>query len=200
MKSITNLYPFFKKPTHYHELYLYNLFLIIDYEPKLRLEILHLIFTKLIILDVNAPREEIESAEEDGVDVFEMDVEEDDSISNRLKHTVAHTLDICMDKVLNYLILECHDLQKGEIDWEKTKNMYHDIISVFDSVILPTYNIHHVQFVMFMFCSFKSTLTEGFLNYLWKKVCSPNVASVYRQTAVSYIASLVARATFVPIM
>lgn len=74
------------------------------------------------------------------------------------------------------------------------------MISVFDTVILPTYNIHHVQFVMFCLCSYKSTITEGFLNYLWKKVNSPNVASVYRQTAVIYIGSLVARATFIPVM
>lgn len=74
------------------------------------------------------------------------------------------------------------------------------MVLVFDKVILPTYNIHHVQFVMFSLCSFKSTVTEGFLNYLWKKVCSPDVASVYRQTAVSYIASLIARAAFVPVM
>lgn len=74
------------------------------------------------------------------------------------------------------------------------------MISIFDKVILPTYNIHHVQFVMFSLCSFNLTITEGFLNYLWKNVCSPNVASVHRQSAVSYISSLVARATFVPVM
>lgn len=207
IKSITNQYPYIKKPAHYHELYLYNLFLIIDYEPQLRLDILHLIFSRLIVLDVNAPREEIVAAEENcdvdnmfPMDDDDFDAEEEDNNAKRMKHGVAHTLDVCMDKVLNYLILECHDLQTGQFDWEKTKSLYHDVVGMFETVILPTFNIHHVQFVMFMLCSFKSTITEGFLNFLWKKVCSPHVPSVHRQTAVSYIASLIARATFVPIM
>lgn len=77
--------------------------------------------------------------------------------------------------------------------------MYQDMLEVFDKVILPTYNTHHVQFVMFTMCCFKPALTEAFLNYLWKKVCTPNVPVVIRQAAVSYIASLIARGTFVPI-
>lgn len=156
------------------------------------------------MFDVNASREKIVAAEENcDVDMFLMDEDlegEASNASDRMKDVLAHTLDVCMDKVFNYLILECHNLQTGQLDWEKAKSLYHDVISIFDTVILPTYNIHHVQFVMFMLCSFKSTFTEGFLNHLWKKVCSPNVPSVYRQTAVSYIASLVARATFVPLV
>lgn len=72
------------------------------------------------------------------------------------------------------------------------------MISIFDKVILPTYNTHHVQFVMFVLCSIKSSLTEAFLNYLWKKVCNPSVASVIRQASVNYLASLIARAKYVP--
>lgn len=73
------------------------------------------------------------------------------------------------------------------------------MITVFDKVVLPTYNTHHVQFIMFCMCSFKSTIVEAFLNYLWKKVCSPSVASVHRQSAVAYFSSLIARGAFVPI-
>lgn len=52
---------------------------------------------------------------------------------------------------------------------------------------------------MFALCALKPTLTEAFLNFLWKKVCNPNVAIVLRQSAVTYIASLVARGLFVPL-
>lgn len=75
--------------------------------------------------------------------------------------------------------------------------VYQDMLKVFDEVILPTYNTHHVQFVMFVICCFKSTLTEAFLNYLWKKACLLNEPAVLRQTAVSYIGSLIARGAFV---
>lgn len=120
MKSIKSHYPYFRKSAHFHELYLHNLLLIIEYEPKLRLDILHLIISKLIVLDVNAPREEIVTAENDcDVVMFEMD--EDYVHDNKMKHLVAHTLDICMDKLLNYFILECHDVQTGQLSWEKAK-------------------------------------------------------------------------------
>lgn len=151
---------------------------------------------RLVILDVNAPRELIEkSEEEEDEEMFTMD----ESTVDKLKDPVAHTLDVIMDKLINYIIMECHNMETGDINWEKTKVLYQHMIKVFDQIILPTYNTHHVQFVMFVICCFKTALTEGFLNYLWKKVCTPNVPAVLRQSAVFYIASLIARATFVPL-
>lgn len=52
---------------------------------------------------------------------------------------------------------------------------------------------------MFLVCSFKPSISEAFLNHLWRKVGNPNVASIIRETAVNYIASLIARATFIPL-
>jgi len=40
-------------------------------------------------------------------------------------------------------------------------------------------------------------LCDGFLDYLWKYVQNPNIQAVYRQTAVTYIGSLLARGKFV---
>lgn len=77
--------------------------------------------------------------------------------------------------------------------------LYKDILTTFDKVILPTYNTHHVQFIMFILCSYKNTLAEAYLNYLWKKVCNPNIASVIRQSSINYIVSFIARATFVSV-
>ncbi|KAK9679926.1 RNA polymerase I specific transcription initiation factor RRN3 [Popillia japonica] len=202
LKSLRQNFPFYKKSTHTHEYYLHNLLWILDYQPQLRLEILNLIISKLVVLDVNAPKEEIERAEgNDMYDdaVFKMDVDGSDESKSRLTHPVGHTLDVCMDKLLNYIIMECHNTDTGEVDWNKTKGLYQDIISAFDKIILPTYNLHHVQFIMFLLCSFKTAIAEAFLNYLWKKVCTPNTASVIRQTSVGYIASFIARATVVPL-
>lgn len=148
-----------------------------------------------MILDVNAPKEQIEKAEEEDENIFEMEEES----ACKVKDPVAHTLDVLMDKMINYVIMECHDMESGDINWENTKTLYQDMIKVFDQVILPTYNTHHVQYIMFVICCFKTAVTEGFLNYLWKKVCTPNVPVIIRQSAVFYIASLIARATFVPL-
>lgn len=53
--------------------------------------------------------------------VFKMDVDGSDESKSRLTHPVGHTLDVCMDKLLNYIIMECHNTDTGEVDWNKTK-------------------------------------------------------------------------------
>lgn len=74
----------------------------------------------MIALDVNAPRDQIEQYEYNQEEVFNMEEEEFDE--SRLKHPVAHTLDVCMDKMFNYFITECHDMSTGQLVWENTKS------------------------------------------------------------------------------
>lgn len=153
-------------------------------------------------MDVNAPREEIKKINDLDEEIFSLD---DDIKSVKSfttgftqidRHALGHTLDTCLNQAFEYFYVECYT-QNRELDWEKTKNVFFEMLTVFDQVILPTHDTHHVQFVMFFLCSFKSTLTDYFLTFLWKKVCNPNVAPIFRQSAVNYVASFVARATFV---
>lgn len=109
--------------------------------------------------------------------------------------TISERLDVSLDIIYNYFLKECEN--NGEINFDKLKLLYQDFLTIFDKIILPTYDIHYVQFTMFLLCSRNQALTEAFLNYLWKKVCNPSVAAVLRQSAISYIASLVARAKYV---
>lgn len=46
LKSIAAHFPYLKKSAHTHELYLHNLLCITDYQPDIRQDILHVIFTK----------------------------------------------------------------------------------------------------------------------------------------------------------
>ncbi|XP_060528989.1 RNA polymerase I-specific transcription initiation factor RRN3 isoform X2 [Cylas formicarius] len=200
-KAINMYYPYYNKSTHTQEYYLHNLLQILKYQPSFRPDIFNLIFTKLVTMDVNAPKDILQQNYEDE-DLFAMDDDSKSIVSSRTAFTnvnriaLCSALDVCMDMMLKYIEIECHD-SKGELDWEKTKSLYNDMIHTFDKIILPTYNTNYVQFVMFVLCSLKSTLTEAFFSYLWKKVCNPNVAGVLRQTAITYIASMIARANFV---
>ncbi|XP_050300204.1 RNA polymerase I-specific transcription initiation factor RRN3 [Anthonomus grandis grandis] len=203
LQSLSKQYPYYNKPTHIQEYYLYNLLMLLSYQPHLRPDILHLVFSKLIIMDVNAPKEDILKPLEEDEDIFQMD--DCDSKSVKTVHTgftevnrasLGVALDVCMNKIFEFIVKECNG-ENGELSWENIKSIYHDLLSVFDKVILPTYSSLHVQFVMFLLCSLKPAVTEAFLNYLWKKVCNPNLAIVLRQAAVTYIASLVARGMFV---
>ncbi len=67
------------------------------------------------------------------------------------------------------------------------------IFQVFESNVLPSYATGHVQFIMFYLCSVSSKIQEKFMDYLWKRFTSPNTPSILRQTAIAYIASLIAR-------
>lgn len=168
-------------------------------------------FRRLVVLDVNAPRSEIENYQENEMEdddgggaIFKIDsiTDKDEAATTsstragRL-HPLGHTLDVCMEMFLAYVHKACHP--RGSLEMESLKSLYLDILKVFETTILPTWASHHVQFVMFYLCSFKPNVAEAFLNWLWQKVSNPNVAPVLRQSAVAYIASLLARANFVPI-
>jgi RNA polymerase I-specific transcription initiation factor RRN3 len=200
IQALVEQFPYMSRGAHINEYFIQNLLWITYYQPSTKPDIFHLIFSKLVAMDVSIPREDINKADEDD-SIFMMDEDPRANTAMSLEHIniIAHTLDICLDKVFNYVYSECHEPGTNQLDWTKTKSLYQDILTAFDKIILPTYNTHHVQFIMFVLCSFKSTLVEAFLNYLWKKVCNPNIASVTRQAAVNYIVSFVARATFVPV-
>lgn len=159
-------------------------------------------------MDVSIPPSEIQNFEDEDMEededeaIFDMD----DSIAQQniknttdveMKHPGAQMLDICMEQVLSYIYNTCHI--DGELQIESLKIIYNDCLYAFEKLILPTYASHHVQFLMFYICSFKPAVTEAFIKCLWQKVSNPNVAPILRQSAVLYVASLLARATFAPV-
>ena len=42
-----------------------------------------------------------------------------------------------------------------EVNWEATKQIYRELLLVFEQIILPTHASCHVQFIMFYLCSIK---------------------------------------------
>lgn len=84
-------------------------------------------------------------------------------------------------------------------DWEATKKLYKELLTVFDKIILTTHGSCHCQFIMFYICSFKPELSDGFIDYLWKKVQNPSIGPVFRQISSFYIGSFLARAKYISI-
>jgi RNA polymerase I-specific transcription initiation factor RRN3 len=158
---------------------------------------------RLVALDVCAPR--VEVLEQEEVECFDMDIEEAEANKEStqvqrigMRHPIANNLDIAMMQLFMYLHSECHGGEK-QLDWERTKQLYHDLVTVFEQVILSTHATHHVQFLLFYVCSFKMTLAETFVNFLWHKVVSPNMPSIVRQSAVMYMGSMLCRASYINI-
>lgn len=157
---------------------------------------------RLVTLDVYAPRVEVLEQEE-VEECFDMDMEEKEANKESMnvehigmKHPVANNLDISMVQLFVYLHSECYGAD-NRLDWERTKRLYHDLVAVFEQVILSTHATHHVQFLLFYVCSFRETLAETFLNYLWLKVVSPSVPSIVRRSAIMYMGSLLCRAAYI---
>uniref|UniRef100_A0A5F9DH21 RRN3 homolog, RNA polymerase I transcription factor n=1 Tax=Oryctolagus cuniculus TaxID=9986 RepID=A0A5F9DH21_RABIT len=216
MPILVEKFPFVRKSERTLECYVHNLLRISVYFPTLRHEILELVIEKLLKLDVNAPRQDIEDAEETaaqtcgGTDstegLFNMDEDEetehetkaDPERLDQMVHPVAERLDILLSLLLSYIKDVCS--VDGKIDNNKTKDLYRDLITIFDKLLLPTHASCHVQFFMFYLCSFKLGFAEAFLEHLWKKLQDPNNPAIIRQAAGNYIGSFLARAKFIPLI
>ncbi|XP_053691671.1 RNA polymerase I-specific transcription initiation factor RRN3 [Sabethes cyaneus] len=194
-------YPYFKKPTHVVCGYLHNILCMTEYSSMFVEELLEVVFNRLLVIDVNAPRNEIEEAEfpEDDQQIFSMEEDlvagQDEEESMAMKLPLAETLDCCMDRMMEF-IKQRVTSENGSIAADQ---MFRILLKLFDSHILPTHNTHHVQFLMFYVCSFKQSYVEYFITYLWKHVGNPNVSTPMRQASVGYVASMLARAKFVPL-
>ena len=42
----------------------------------------------------------------------------------------------------------------GTVNYEQTKSLFRDLLSVFNKILLPTHDSSHVQFLLFYICSF----------------------------------------------
>lgn len=78
---IEQLFPYYSKPTFIVAGYVHNIFWLLEYRPMFREDILMLLFKKLVQMDVNARRADIESSEHQNQDVdmeeiFTMEPEE----------------------------------------------------------------------------------------------------------------------------
>uniref|UniRef100_A0A667HV22 RRN3 homolog, RNA polymerase I transcription factor n=1 Tax=Lynx canadensis TaxID=61383 RepID=A0A667HV22_LYNCA len=209
MPILVEKFPFVRKSERTLECYVHNLLRISVYFPTLRHEILELVIEKLLKLDVNASRQDIEDAEEvaaqtgGGTDapegLFSMDEDEDPGGEtkadaqrpDRMVHPVAERLDILLSLLLSYIKDVCH--VDGKVDNNKTKDLYRDLITIFDKLLLPTHASCHVQFFMFYLCSFKLVTSL-------EKLQDPNNPAIIRQAAGNYIGSFLARAKFIPLI
>ncbi|XP_035911219.1 RNA polymerase I-specific transcription initiation factor RRN3 [Anopheles stephensi] len=198
LTQLRKSFPYYKRPSWEVAGYLCNVLRMTDYSSIYCDELLDIVFFHLLQLDVNVPRSVIEEAEyPDDEMMFEMtetggDEEQNAEDSDTMKHPVAETLDQYMEIVFNYIEQTVKTNGQGD-------RLFKIILNQFETHILPTHNTDHAQFVMFYICSFKLTYAEHFISSLWKNVNNLNKSPAVRQTSVGYIASMLARAKFVPL-
>lgn len=212
MPILQENFPFIQKSSRTLECYVHNLLKVTVYIPSIQRDVLEVIVGKLLKLDVSASRTDIEEAEEnaeqnqraaDQTEEGLFDMDEDMSAdrppcTTLMAHPVAERLDSLMGVLMAYIRDVCH--VNGSLHVEKTKELYRDLLSVFDKLVLPTHASCHVQFTLFYLCSFRLALAEAFLDHLWKILQNPSQPAVLRQAAAGYLGSFLARAKFIPLL
>lgn len=206
MPLLQDNFPFIQKSSRTLECYVHNLLRITIYIPSIRRDVLEVIICKMLKLDVSASQSDIEEAEENARQQTEQglfDMDEDVSADPPLRtpvmvHPVAERLDSLMAVLFAYIKDICH--ANGSLCVESTKELYRDLLSVFDKVILPTHASCHVQYILFYLCSFRLALAEAFLDHLWRILQHPSQPAVLRQAAAGYMGSFLARAKFIPVL
>ena len=197
--------PFMVTPmTHMHTNFIDNLLRLTEYLPNERVPILTLIIHRLVELDSNLPLgEDLYDEDDDDILKTTLNDEGDSSNSTPSPTNVRKTRDeICRDnldegmKVLFEYIKSQQD-QSGEF----LNNFFQDFLKVFESNIMPSYATGHVQYLMFYICGLNpEKFSLHFCEWLWKYFISPNSPSIIRQTAISYIASMIARAKYISVV
>ncbi|KAL1423368.1 hypothetical protein MTO96_021129 [Rhipicephalus appendiculatus] len=186
VEILAEVFPYMKRDGVQQASLVGHLLRVASYIPDHRLELLQLLTHKALQIDLHCPKDEINDAEledEDeameGDDIFEME------------KFYLHFQQHCNVK-------DGNDMTK--LDWEKTKVLFKDFLTIFDKIVLPTHKCCHVQFLLFYLCSFRpAALAVAFLDYLWKKVQNPATSCIIRQASAFYIGSFLARAKYVPL-
>lgn len=171
------------KDTLVQEAYIYNVLRISEYVRELRLPILEICVQKLLKIDVSCSREQIAEAE-----LHSQATGEQSEPALGMQLPLADRLDVMMHKTL--LFIQKNASSGGgsaEEDWEACKSIYKDLLFCFDKYVMRTYGSSHVQFLMFYMCSHRAMLSEGFIDYLWKKFSNPASCQVTKQICAYYI-------------
>lgn len=113
-----------------------------------------------------------------------------------MKNPLADRLDVMMQCIFEFVKSYSFD-SSGQFSWDRCRALYKDLLFTFDKYILSTYGSNHVQFIMFYTCSQRPILSEGFLDYLWKKFTALSSNPIIRQTCAYYLGSYLARAKYI---
>jgi RNA polymerase I-specific transcription initiation factor RRN3 len=216
LKQADSIFPYMIKESSIQEAYIRNILVLAGNFAEMRSSLVELCVQRMLKLDVNSTREQIIEAEaNEKQDITEKQAHPMQQQS--MKHPYADRLDVMMLNKFEFIkrISFKQPAETGvakveassgatQLDWHACKCLYKELLYSFDKYILCTYGSSHVQFLLFYICSLKRLLSEGFLDYLWKKFnCAQSTSSsssscaVVRQVCAYYMGSYLARAKYI---
>jgi RNA polymerase I-specific transcription initiation factor RRN3 len=211
--SIASTFPFSLADARKYIDYVGNLFRMITYDQSLEPTILGLIMEHLVVIDVHVGIE-LEDLDEDDVaglmesvkdesqklDTFQLaDIdEEDDTLLDDQEKAEAMALKSTMhalmklDIVLDLIFGHFNSIIESESP-ELAFNKVGQLVAMFTSKILVTYNSRHCQYLVFRFGQSNQQVFELFMKELLAIAFDRNRAAAIRCSAITYLASFAAR-------
>ncbi|KAI8965813.1 RNA polymerase I-specific transcription initiation factor RRN3 [Daldinia sp. FL1419] len=212
-------YPFHDESKRMHLAYVDNLLRLRSYCPDLKPEIMDLIISRLVKIDVemqmdlddmddrlttmvamalrssreNKSQEEEDDDESDAESV-DSDESEDDEYT-RVK-TAKENIEK-MDSILDTLF-ELYTPSFADPDSDEALEAFEDLLSGFSNLILPTIKSRHTQFLIFHFGQKSERLMDAFCGTCINIAFESQRPIILQQAASAYLASFVARGAHVP--
>ncbi|KAL4707410.1 hypothetical protein ACJJTC_008595 [Scirpophaga incertulas] len=178
MQTIIEHFPYYKTSAVITRAYIHNLIWMTKYIPLLQEQIITMIISRMVIMDVNIVDQ---TKKQKQIDISDGNIKEQD--------TVMESLDCCMLEILKWL----------EEEREPALNI---MCNVFERVVLPTRAIRHVQFLLLYTISISQQCMDRILNNLWVVASGGHTlgpaALATRRTACSHLAGLLARCVRMP--
>ncbi|KAI1265990.1 RNA polymerase I-specific transcription initiation factor RRN3 [Xylariaceae sp. FL1019] len=216
---LVSKYPFHSESKRAHLAYVDNLLKVRQYSPELRTDIMDLIISRLVKIDVEMQMDledmddrlaamvvlslrsaqerphldDEESDDSDNESVFS-DESEDEEYT-RIKTAKDSVLK--MDSVLNTLF-ELYTPFFADPDSEEAMEVFADLLAEFSNLILPTIKSRHTQFLIFHFGQKSESLMDAFCGTCINIAFESQRPLILQQSACAYLASFVARGAHVP--
>ncbi|KAI9596561.1 RNA polymerase I-specific transcription initiation factor RRN3 [Syncephalis fuscata] len=146
--------------------------------------------------EAHTDEEDEEDGETDEEDGYETEEEPEVLVEEPAEMSVAEIRGLSdkLDQMM-VLVFEYLNVRRVRYPNASTEDFYL-LLDIFDRSILCTFKSRHTQFLLFNAASVNNELADIFLGHLMSKLCNTANSSVIRVAAASYLASFVARASF----
>jgi RNA polymerase I-specific transcription initiation factor RRN3 len=216
LSLIASKFPFTEATKATHMEFIDHLLRLKAARPALERDIMELILSRLVKLDVEmtldlendddettrAVLRQLEASDaknEDDDDDSDADsvLSDDDDLNEQAKRVLMAKNKLeTMDAILD-LLFSIYDPIFEDPESPEATEAFQDLLSDFSNVILPHLKSRHTQYLLFKFAMKSQQLMEMFIGTLFNLAFESNRPPVVKQAAVAYLASFTARGAMV---
>ncbi|KAL2154830.1 hypothetical protein VTH82DRAFT_3506 [Thermothelomyces myriococcoides] len=213
LNLVSSKFPYTEASKAVHMEYIDHLLRLKAARPELERDIMELILSRLVKLDVEmsldlendddettravlrqleAPDAKNEEDEDDDSDADSV-LSDDDDLNEQAKRVLMIKSKLeTMDAILD-LLFSVYNPVFEDPDSPEAIEAFQDLLSDFSNVILPHLKSRHTQYLLFKFSMKSTQLMEMFIGTLFNLAFESNRPPVVKQAAVAYLASFTAR-------